>query len=546
MKRMSFMVMALAMVLGFTQCKKDQPTNQNAENLVPITLTVAGGNGSKVIVNPTGHTDPDYATVTFEDDDVIYVGYNNKYVGTLTYSGGAFSGSVSIDEPVGSQPLHFYFLGGKGFTPSVVGDEATVVISDQTEKYPVISYAPSKEEYTGTGTYTAKLQNKMSIMKFNVTTPSTAAICITGMNNKVTVDFTDPNDADNGFSYDKDGEGIIKMAGGSGEPAVKWAIVLPQTALAEGALGTTYSEDNNYFGTRPEMDAITSNTYLNTGKAMSVNIGSGALPGLFSVSSTKQVHFSQGNLQYQASTDTWRFAENQWNFVGGTFGGNTYGNVAGSSNDEISSTYSGWIDMFGWGCTGHQDTEHNSNQLYYQPYETNTNGDYYGPTGSYNLSVTNHSDWGYNSIANSYGKDWYTLSSSEWVYLFGDSEKRTGKYAFATIGSEYVGLILLPDEWTLPEGCSFISGGASGWSTNTYTFEQWENMQNNGAVFLLYAGYRSGIEYSFYPVNGYLMYWSSSCFGTSCGGAITASPMYCEFNDFYNRSQGMPVRLVCE
>lgn len=42
----------------------------------------------------------------------------------------------------------------------------------------------------------------------------------------------------------------------------------------------------------------------------------GAINGLFSVSATQQVYFSQGNLQYQASTNTWRFAENQWDYVG--------------------------------------------------------------------------------------------------------------------------------------------------------------------------------------------------------------------------------------
>ncbi len=41
----------------------------------------------------------------------------------------------------------------------------------------------------------------------------------------------------------------------------------------------------------------------------------GQLFGLFSVSPTKKVHFSQGNLQYQDSTNTWRFAENQYDLV---------------------------------------------------------------------------------------------------------------------------------------------------------------------------------------------------------------------------------------
>ena len=51
----------------------------------------------------------------------------------------------------------------------------------------------------------------------------------------------------------------------------------------------------------------------------------------FSVSATKKVRFSPGNLQYQASTKTWRFAEHQYDYIG-------------DANRNISPTYSGWID----------------------------------------------------------------------------------------------------------------------------------------------------------------------------------------------------------
>ena len=93
-------------------------------------------------------------------------------------------------------------------------------------------------------------------------------------------------------------------------------------------------------------------------ESISPIIPDGALPGLFSVSATKQVHFSQGNLQYQASTNTWRFAEHQYDYVGTQTAderGNYGGNVSGSDNRSISSTYSGWIDLFGWG-TGSNPT----------------------------------------------------------------------------------------------------------------------------------------------------------------------------------------------
>ena len=42
----------------------------------------------------------------------------------------------------------------------------------------------------------------------------------------------------------------------------------------------------------------------------------GAINGKFSVSGSKQVYFSMGNLQYKASTNTWRFAPYQYSYIG--------------------------------------------------------------------------------------------------------------------------------------------------------------------------------------------------------------------------------------
>ena len=97
----------------------------------------------------------------------------------------------------------------------------------------------------------------------------------------------------------------------------------------------------------------------------------GSKGGLFSVSATQQVWFSQGNLQYQASTNIWRFAEHQWDYVGtqtdasGFYGGTIGGTVSGSDNRNIRSTYGGWIDLFGWGTSGWS-----SGAVCYQPWST--------------------------------------------------------------------------------------------------------------------------------------------------------------------------------
>lgn len=208
----------------------------------------------------------------------------------MTFNGttNKFEGNISAVYVEGDdQPLHFYLLGGKGFTTSIDGNTATVVISDQSTQYPVISYYHSNEPYTGTGTYTSKLRNKCSIMKFNVTTRSTAAISIKGMNNKVTLDFgkvaetgtgLSGSDTDNGFKYEIDGEGVITMPGKDANNET-WAIVLPQVAIEEpGPMGSAYNEGN--VGIRPTIHAIESNKYYYNGIDMTVDKWNGNLATL--------------------------------------------------------------------------------------------------------------------------------------------------------------------------------------------------------------------------------------------------------------------------
>ena len=73
-------------------------------------------------------------------------------------------------------------------------------------------------------------------------------------------------------------------------------------------------------------------------------VPAGAVDGKFSINASgDKVYFSQGNLQYQASTQTWRFG-NPWDFVGGTYGITGYnpegepwpGTIAESNNGLAS------------------------------------------------------------------------------------------------------------------------------------------------------------------------------------------------------------------
>jgi hypothetical protein len=259
MKRMTYFVMALALVLGLAQCKKEKlETPQNEGNSVMITLDVKGDNNAKVDVDP-----PD---VTFGTGDEIVVACNGHYVGTLKHNGTKFSGLIENATP--GEHLYFYFFGN--VSPQYFGpnqSNCTVYIGDQTGELPVVSMGRSKEtvpsEPSGSN-YTAILQNKCSLMKFNVTTPSTAPICISGMNNFVTVRFNRSGDDGfiDGFKYSQVYDGVIKMHGVTTGNTETWAIVLPQPSVAAR---DAYTEDG-YIGTRPAIEGgIGSNQYYSAG-----------------------------------------------------------------------------------------------------------------------------------------------------------------------------------------------------------------------------------------------------------------------------------------
>ena len=583
MKKISMILAAFVLALGLTQCKKEEaPTTTAEENGYRITLDLGSSTRANVDPEHPGTDGTNYwAPVTFETGDIIYVGYKGNYVGTLSYgSSGKFNGTlnaetlnnIGID---GESKLHFYLLGGKGFTPTQDGNTFTVDISDQTSGYPVIAYDDSDEAFTvACTTYTAKLKNKASIMKFNVTKPTNAndAICIEGMNNVVSIDFTNIADNDdNGFSYSMDAtnNGLIKMPGVSGSPAEMWAIVLPQSAVTEKT-NYAYNENGDWSGARPAIPAITPNQYLDDGVNIAIYYKG------FTIQSTplKRVYFSPGNLQYKASTNTWRFAQHQWDYIGSQSpdnNGNTGGNVYGSDNLNIGEEYNGWIDLFGWGTSGYDD-EHEG---YFRPWDTesSTKGKGYGPyaNGQYNLGLdnTNH-DWGvYNKNRIYYGEgylvhDWHTLKYEQWNYVANSrilagvinpnaNQPTQGyhTYTLATVNGT-PGVILFPDNWI---------GKIDGISVNINYREEttgityksnilddtaWDKLQNAGAVFLPAAGWRY-IKTRLYDFGKDGHYWSTD--SRVSGGYYYGWSMHFNENIFEKintrvRYYGCSVRLV--
>ena len=266
----------------------------------------------------------------------------------------------------------------------------------------------------------------------------------------------------------------------------------------------------------------------------------GVLNGEFSVSAVKKVHFSQGNLQafYNSSESwEWRFAENQWDYVG-----NARGNTIINGNGSLSSREYA-VDLFGWST----------------PAETN----FYGINNSENNGVYSGNeflDWSkvinFRSI---FGEGWFTMSNSEWTYLLNSrtttttnmptgTNSGTARYTKATVASE-AGLILFPDNYAHPNDASVTVSSAAyntankGYGSFTVDAENWTKMEEAGAVFLPAGGYRHGT--GIIDAGSYGAYWSSTSTSSDKG---TSRDFSSSTEEAYNtnRSTGCSVRLVIE
>ena len=306
-------------------------------------------------------------------------------------------------------------------------------------------------------------------------------------------------------------------------------------------------------------------------------VENGILPGIFSASDSTTIHFSQGNLQYQASTNTWRFAEHQID-------------VIGKNKIHIYSNNDKWIDLFGWATSGFDNTALDSLAINYQPWATSNEYNSKHPdnpfgygfslffldtididsiiidsididstnidsvnielTIDFSIDSTNY-DWGiYNAITNGGGQDsvWRTLTAEEWHYLIFKRNNAENLYGVATIEGVN-GVILLPDNWVTPQGIIFKSGlgnafGNEYFSKNNYNTNKWNKMQLAGAVFLPACGYRNGTEIGNINITG--VYWSTTCKEQNNPQYLYFCSNYLSLTHSNIPYYGQAVRLVCK
>ena len=241
-------------------------------------------------------------------------------------------------------------------------------------------------------------------------------------------------------------------------------------------------------------------------KPAEASVPDGAINGKFSVSSTKKVYFSKGNLRYASSK--WSFFDNQYDYY-------------------TSYSADAW-DKFGWSTSA----------TTYGMSTSSNNDDYSG----------DFVDWGATM-----GAGWRTLTSDEWAYLLKTRSASTvngtenGRYAMAKV-NDVGGVILFPDTYTHPDGVAAPTGVNAtdeyGWEGNSYTAADWTKMESAGCVFLPAAGCRYGSE--MIGLGSYGYYGSATPDGADYAYRVKFNSGSLEPANSINRCLGCSVRLVQE
>ena len=516
-KTMRYLGLAAFIAAGtlLAGCSKEEEQTENqgieTENVV-VTLTarVSLGNTSSKAVNGDG-------VKTFAVGDQIAVVYTNTSTETVKATSQALTAgdisnakksaqfTVTLINPVAGSVRYVYpasMVDDSGEMTSLASQDGTLA------GLQAFDYAEGSGTMTSTALPAIDLTNQIAVGKFTLK-DYTGTTDLTGISS-LTV-YSD------GQSY------TITPASTLSDTVYVAMKPITDKAVSFKASDGTYT----YWKLVPSATLAASNFY-----PVNVTMGyPGVLPGQFSVGSTSQVYFSRGNLQATgtilsspASGWAWAFAEDQYGFIGSAVANNAI-----CDNGFVST--GGTVDLFG--CSTDNALNYHGLHNYNSSQSTSFAGGF--------------DDWGKLAISNggnAANSGWRTPDQGEWSYLFQTRDNFAGKYGYATV-SGVTGVVVLPDAWSLPEGCSFTAGMANGWTTNSYDADKWAQMEAFGAVFLPAAGNRYTTSVAEVGTGGY--YWSST-FKNSAKAYVLS---FNETNDLSVTADidcyvGLSVRLVMD
>lgn len=456
MKKQTFLIGTLALLLLMGSCKKKQTETEAAD----FSANIEADGNSK--------THLDALKVKWDAGDIIRVygstGDNKDYTlqtGQNTQLGTFSCGSGGVKE--GNNFWGFYPI---GFNPSRSGDVFTFTTSyTNTQTYLATGFAdeynPMVAKVTD-GSHVLPFKNVFSILKVEAVGNSAITKVRLTSNNKLSGTYT----VDAGtMAVSKSG------ADGSNTIEISYSTTLSSTVTNFYFLvppGTNNYTVEFYNGNTRVGDAIIKNNVSMTAGHMKKLAADMTQVFKYKVSASQYVTASPGNLRKTSSR--WEFQGEQWYFDGPSIGNGLSGN---KTDAHVGFSYF-----------------QASNNLSNYGIDLNTNG-------------TTFIDWGNNSIYNpktgnvDAANTWRTLSYSEFSYLINENPHRV----FVNVNG-VEGTIIMPNDW-------------SGNISSSYSGSSWTSIESQGAVFLPHTGRIQNENGTYYYYNTFennhimALYWTN-------------------------------------
>ena len=463
MKKVSLILAAFALVLGLSQCKKEEKPAQSGEKQ-HIVLTANNGNdGSKV----SGSFASEKLNLTWEGTETITV--TGGATGTLSFKIGVgqatatFEGDVTIVDAtttvyftVGSAPESF---AGQTGTET----DCATWIQGNNHFVGESAYLPS-DNYNN-----VQMNLQYAVLKLDVSALGTSGAMTIAVGGSTVASVTDVSSSA--------GKAVFVAVPADGTKKT-------YTISCGDKIGVKiWALEPNVFYTKQGASGP-------TGEAIVIDIPK------FSVSETTTVEFAPGNLWYGTatgeSTPAFHFENNQWDFTVDSE----------LKTDEYDETYYDWKS----GHVSHFFWSKDASVAYAESYND--------PSASTDdVFFTNASDFQVNGETG-----WRTLSKDEWNYLINTRivNGNTGygsTCVWATV-EDVSGLIIFHDGYngatseltSIPDGCVFLpaaghrenakvySVGTIGfyWSNTLYNSESAGELTFNNSHISLISGNYSG------------------------------------------------------
>ena len=454
MKRFVLAITLLAVVLMTAGCKKDKVYT----NGIPATIThYNGGKDAKVYVDAANYSvwhNGDAVKINGYDETVTDPEGNNHYIASITHEQ---SGTHYAIFPASAASSTY----SESSTPVTLPAEQTYSV-DGNGNQVVDALMAAK------GTKSLKFYNLCALLRVEV--PANTYVNYIAVS---TVEGDAPMCGSGSVSFSSDvpvltmgsnTSTVVKLNVEASRADGKFYVAVPATSGKKFKVSVYYrstEDDINHYLAKTVWQSTALGIAAN--EIGPVNMGTFEnrreyVPGQYSVSSTKKVMFSRGNLLYVGGTYTdessWKFNQNQY-------------------------------DVGQYNSTG------NSN--YFSQY-TQAGGN---PAVLSNNDRGTSLDWG-TLFDNNDNRHWFTMTEDEWLYLL-NSRVGAGlvahSYTRGTVAGVH-GMILFPDGFDFSNFPTAVGSAptsydaqATSYTTCSYTAAQWSWLEKEGCVFLPAGGW---------------------------------------------------------